>query len=330
MVKLSIRLDPGRTGEPSTYVDRKHMLQGVPFLGAGLGFRREIGKEILSASQQVNFLELIADQYIDRPGIREQEAADLATRFPVVLHGVDFSVGTDCPLDETYLRSFCRIADLTKAHWVSDHLCLTRIPGNSLGQLTPLSFTDETVRIAAKHISEIADAVGRPFLIENISYYFTMPAAVMTEAEFITAVVREANCWLLLDLANVMNNAANQGYDARLFLDQLPLDRVVQIHLAGSSYSGPLLIDSHSQPVPDQVFELLKYVAPRMPSLRGVLLERDQNFPPIEELVAELEVTRQILKTHWAPYYYAGAEFPPAPDKEFTPRAKNAAASDYV
>jgi uncharacterized protein (UPF0276 family) len=306
------------------------MLQEVPFLGVGLGFRREIGKEILSATEQIDFLELIADQYIDRPEIREEEAVDLAARFPVILHGVDFSVGTDCPLDETYLRGFCRIADLTQPHWVSDHLCLTRIPGNSLGQLTPLSFTDETVKIAAKHISEIANAVRRPFLIENISYYFKMPGTVLTEAEFITAVVRESNCWLLLDLANVMNNAANQGYDAREFLDELPLDRVVQIHLAGSSYSGPLLIDSHSHPVPDQVFDLLRYVAPRMPSLRGVLIERDQNFPPFEELVAELEVTRQILKTHWAPHHHVDAVFPSVARKKFIPQAQNAAASGYV
>src|SRR5262245_20408400 len=130
------------------------MLPEVPFLGAGLGFRRELKKEILSAPQRIDFLELIADQYIDRPDNREQEAAKLAARYPIILHGVDFSLGTDCPVDESYLRSFCRVANLTRARWVSDHLCLTRVPGNSLGQLTPLSFTDEMVKIAAGHIAE--------------------------------------------------------------------------------------------------------------------------------------------------------------------------------
>jgi len=284
------------------------MLPEVPFLGVGLGFRRELEKEILSAPQRIDFLELIADQYIDRPDNREQEAANLAARFPIILHGVDFSVGTDCPVDESYLRSFCRVADLTRARWVSDHLCLTRVPGNSLGQLTPLSFTDEMVKIAAGHIAEIAEAVSRPFLIENISYYFLMPSAVLSEAEFLTAVVEESKCWILLDLANVLNNAVNHNYDPYEFLDQIPLERVVQIHLAGSTYSGKLLIDSHSQPVPPKVFELLRYVAPRMPSLRGVLLERDQNFPPLDGLLSELEVVREILRTHWAPYYEVCAD----------------------
>jgi uncharacterized protein len=283
------------------------LLDKVPFLGAGLGFRRIFKEEMLSAADRVDFLELITDQYIDRPLIKEREAAELSEKFPVVLHGVDLSIGTDCRIDEDYLAKFHHVARLTKPKWVSDHLCFTRVPGHSLGQLTPLPFTEHIVDLVVEHIKQISDTFDCPFLVENISYYFRVPPSTLSEAEFITRVVGESGCGLLLDLANVRNNAINNDYDAYRFLDEIPLDRVVQIHLAGSSYNGGLLIDTHSHPVPPEVFDLLRYAAPRMRNLKGVIIERDQNFPPFEELLGELDAVREILASHWAPHHAAAA-----------------------
>jgi uncharacterized protein len=283
------------------------MLNEVPFLGAGLGFRRELKDEILSAADRIDFLELIVDQYIDKPLVREQEAADLSRKFPVVLHGVDLSIGTDCPIDEVYLEGFRRVAEMVKPKWVSDHLCFTRVPGNSLGQLTPLCFNENVVDIVVKHIKQAAGAFDCPFLIENISYYFVVPPSTMTEAEFITRIIRESGCWLLLDVTNLRNNAINHKYDPYEFLDRIPLDRVVQIHLAGSTRLKGLVIDSHSQPVHSEVFDLLRYAAPRMPALKGVLIERDQNFPPAEELFDELDKVREVLAESWVPHHLPGA-----------------------
>lgn len=282
------------------------MLEEIPFLGAGLGFRRVLKDEILASRGKIDFLEIISDQYIDRPLIKEEEAVELAQKFPVVLHGVDLSIGTDCPIDDDYLKKIHHVARLTKPKWVSDHLCFTGVPGHSLGQLTPLPFTDNTVRIVVEHIKQISATFDCPFLVENISYYFLISPTTMSEAEFITRVVGESGCGLLLDLANVRNNAINNNYDPIKFLDQIPLDRVVQIHLAGSSFNRGLMIDTHSHPVDREVFEMLRYTAPKMPMLKGVIVERDQNYPPFEELLAELDQIRDILASDWKPYHASG------------------------
>jgi uncharacterized protein (UPF0276 family) len=277
------------------------MLNEIPFLGAGLGFRKELKEGILANPERVDFLELILDQYINKPPFKEQEACELARRFPLVIHGVDLSIGTDCAPDLTYLDHMQRLAELVDAKWVSDHLSITRVPGNTLGQLTPLSFNENLVDIVVRHIDTITKVIKRPFLVENISYYFTIPPTTLSEAEFITRVAENSGCYLLLDLTNLLNNSTNNGYDPFEFLDQIPLDRVVQIHLAGSSYHRNLWLDTHNRPVPPSVFELLQYAAPRMPQLKGVLIERDQDFPPIDELFGELDRAREILAEHSPP-----------------------------
>lgn len=279
------------------------MLEEIPFLGAGLGFRQEFKEDILRAVDRIGFLELISDQYIDKSPIKEQEASNLKEKFPLVLHGVDLSIGTDSPTDEIYLEKIRRIAGRIKPHWVSDHLCFTRVPGMSLGQLTPVSFNENTVEFVVRHIKEVSAVFDCPFLVENISYYFLVPPISMTEAEFITRVIREAGCWLLLDITNVMNNATNNHYDPYEFLDGIPLDKVVQIHLAGGSYSNGIMLDTHSHPVHSDVFNLLRYAVPKMPELKGVSIERDQNFPPFEEILSDLDEIRAILNTNWMPYY---------------------------
>jgi uncharacterized protein len=272
------------------------MIDDIPFLGVGLGFRRQIKGDILSAPERIDFLELIADQFIDRPRSVEQEAKKLAEKFPVVLHGVGLSLGTDCGVASDYLEKVRRVANLFNPYWVSDHICFTGVPDNDLGQLTPLAFNETNVNIMVKHIKQVAAVFDCPFLVENISYIFSVPPATMTEAEFITRIIKEADSWLLLDLANLENNAINHNYDPFEFLDQIPLDRVIQLHLAGSHFRQGLLVDSHSHPVRPKVIELLRYAMPRMPMLKGAIIERDQNFPPIEELFTEVEMIREVIK----------------------------------
>jgi uncharacterized protein (UPF0276 family) len=271
------------------------MLDDVPYLGAGLGFRQEIKDGILESEAAIDFLELITDQYIDMPPQKEVEARELARRFPVVLHGVELSIGTASPIEPKYLESIAEVASWVDPKWVSDHLSFTQVSGLNLGQLTPLCFNDETADIVVDNVREVTTMFDRPFLLENISYYFRVPGATLTEAEFITRVITGSDCWLLLDLTNVQNNAVNNGYDAYEFLDEIPLDRVVQMHLAGGRRAGELLLDTHSDPIPAEVFDLLRYAAPRTPLLKGVSIERDQDFPPIGELCAELDTIRTVL-----------------------------------
>lgn len=277
-------------------------------LGVGLGYRHEIKADILRARSEVDFLELVTDQYIDMPAHKEAEARELAAQFPVVLHGVDLSVGTAAPPDQRYVEALRQVASWVEPEWVSDHLCFTKVPSLNIGQLTPLAFTAESARIAAQNIRTVTEQLDRPFAVENISYYFQVPPSTMSEAQFITEVVERADCYLLLDLTNLANNAVNNNYDPLLFLDQIPLERVLQIHLAGGYWHSGVLLDTHSHPVPVDVLELLRVVAPRVPALSGVMIERDQNFPPIAELLGELSTIREILAPSW-----------PAPQR--TPRA---------
>jgi uncharacterized protein (UPF0276 family) len=285
-------------GEP---LQREQLRREPPVLGVGLGYRQELREAILSADGAVDFLELITDQYMDMPPHKEAEARELAGRFPILLHGVDLSLGTDQAPDGEYLKKLQRVAEWVRPKWVSDHLCFTQVPGLNLGQLTPIAFTPRAASIAARNIRLVARELDQPFAVENISYYFPVPWSTMTEAEFLAEVITDAECHLLLDLTNLVNNATNLEYEAAEFLDRIPLERVIQIHLAGGYWHDGVLLDTHSHPVPHQVLELLRSYAPRMPALKAVMIERDQNFPPAEELFAELDRVREVLAPAWPP-----------------------------
>jgi uncharacterized protein (UPF0276 family) len=287
-------------------------LDACPFLGVGLGFRQDLKEAMLANSARIDFMELLTDQYMDKPPFKEAEAKLLAERFPLVLHGVDLSIGTDAPVDREYIDKMRRVASWSRARWVSDHLCFTRVPGINIGNLTPLAFTDEAAAVAIRNVREAMTAFEVPFLLENISYYFRVPPSRLTEAEFINRVIRESGCYMLLDLANVQNNAINNHYDPFAFVDQMPLERVVQVHLAGGYYHRGILLDTHSHPVPADVLELLAHAAPRLPNLKGVLIERDQEFPPIGELLDELDRVRGVIASTWAPLYGARSRTRPS------------------
>lgn len=290
--------DLSGTGDKSV-----RMLNEVPFLGVGLGFRHELKQDLLSHTERIDFLELMTEHYIDMPPHKRAEAQELPKRIPLVLHGVELSIGTFGQVDQAHLRKMRQVADWSRSHWVSDHLCFTRIPELAIGNLTPVPFSEANCANIIANARYAASCFDCPFLLENISYYFLPQPAQMSEAEFITRILEGANCYMLLDLTNVQNNAINMKYDPYAFLDALPLERVVQIHLAGGFYLGSVLLDTHSHEVPNEVFDMLKYVAPRMPNLRGVLIERDQNFPPFDELLAELDQVRDVLRDHWVPHH---------------------------
>ncbi|MEK6300964.1 MAG: DUF692 domain-containing protein [Acidobacteriota bacterium] len=282
---------------------RRRFPSDLPFLGVGLGFRQEIKEDLLRYSNRIDFLEVMTEHYIDMPPHKRAEVQELAEVVPLVLHGVELSIGTFGSVDQSHLQKMRQVADWARAYWVSDHLCLTRVPGLAIGNLTPVPFSEASSANIIANARYAASSFDCPFLLENISYYFQPLPREMSEAEFISRVVEGADCYLLLDLTNVQNNAVNMNYDPYVFLDSVPLERVVQIHLAGGYYLSSVLLDTHSHPVPSDVFDLLRYVAPRMPNLRGILIERDQNFPPFGELLDELDQVRDVVRNHWGPYH---------------------------
>lgn len=276
------------------------MYTNIPVLGVGIGWRREIAEEIWKHREHIDWCEVITEQYIHVTPDKLQQLQKLARAFPVVPHGVDLSIGTDMPIEEDYLDDLAKLAELVDAPWVTDHLCFTRTPGFSIGQLTPLRFSEEVVDVVVQKARHVKERIARPFLLENITYYFKIPGGGMSETEFITRVLEDADVGMLLDVCNLYINSANHGYDPYQFLREIPMERVVQLHLAGGFMHNAKWIDSHSYPVHQEVFELLEYIVAHAP-VKGILVERDENFPEsFQELVDELSRAREIFKKQHA------------------------------
>jgi len=260
----------------------------------GIGFRKEIEEQILESQSCIDWLELIAEHYIGRPPERVAEVTRLNEVFSLVPHGVELSIGTSGDLDARYVDDLALFVHSINAPWFSDHLSFTRAGDIALGHLTPVVRTWKTVEEIAQKVRHLQGHVGLPFLLENITYYVDFPGE-LSESEFISAILEQCDCGLLLDLTNVFINATNHKFDAREFLDQIPLGRVVQVHLSGGTKTPQGLIDSHSSPVPPEVFDLLRYTVRGAENLKAIMIERDQNYPAnFEEITRDLLRARQI------------------------------------
>jgi uncharacterized protein (UPF0276 family) len=266
-----------------------------PILGSGLGYRAGLHERTMASTAHIDWLELLAEHFLPLTPWRRDLLHELRAAYVCVPHCLNLSVGGVGEVDESYLAALREISGLIDAPWVSDHLCFTEGDGLDFGHLTPLPWTRRTADRAADKAAYIQRRLGRPFLLENITYHFRL-GGELTEAQFIERVLTRADCGMLLDLNNVYTNAVNHGFDAVAFLDQLPLDRVVQLHVAGGRWHGAVLEDSHDAPVPDEVWRLVEHIMPRATSLRAVLLERDAEFPAeFEVLLGEIARARDLL-----------------------------------
>jgi uncharacterized protein len=270
---------------------KKHL----PNLGIGLGLRRELANETFDNASKIDWLELVPENYMGLGGAARQRLEKVASRFPLVSHGVNLSLGSTDDLNAEYLAALKKLLDQVDAPWFSDHLCFTSVDGVYLHDLLPLPFSKEAVKHCAKRAQQVQNAIGRPFLIENISFYMQMPGSEMSEAQFLSEVLEEGDCGLLLDVNNIYVNSRNHNFDPFEFLKQIPLERTVQIHVAGHSTGSGTIIDTHGSSVIEPVFELLKFVLERA-DVKAVMIERDQNFPEFSELLAELGRIRTIAE----------------------------------
>jgi uncharacterized protein (UPF0276 family) len=272
-------------------------LDAIPDLGSGLGYRREIGSWILDAGDRVDVLEVVTEQFM----WAEDELAALVDRFPVIPHGVGLSIGTVGPLDWEYLRSVKRVSDITGAPYYSEHLAVTRAPGIDIGHLSPVWFTNEVLRAVIDNVHAVQDFLGKPLVLENISYLFDIPNATMTQAEFFHRLVDATGCGLLLDVANVNVNSQNHRFDPVAFLDSMPLHAVVQIHMAGGFWSDGIYFDGHSGPVDEATWQLLDVLLERVP-IRISIVERDANFPDeLTPLLDDVDRIRRAISAARAP-----------------------------
>lgn len=265
------------------------------FAGFGLGLRKPHYREFLQHRVAVDFVEVISENFMVDGGKPRQILRDVRARYPVALHGVSMSIGSADGLDDMYLSRLRALVDEIDPLFVSDHLSWSRIEGFNAHDLLPLPYTREALDVVCANIGRAQDALGREMLIENPSSYVDFAPADMSEWQFLDAVCACAGCGLLLDVNNVFVSAMNHGFDAIDYLDALPLDRVRQIHLAGHSQGRQLLIDTHDRPVPLPVWDLYVHAMRRLGPV-ATMIERDDDIPPLAELLAELDIARDIAR----------------------------------
>ena len=263
--------------------------------GAGIGLRRRHFGSILATERELDFLEIIPENFVGKGGQALRVLDACAERWPILAHGVSMSIAGPDPLDHTYLAALKRLLDRARVPFYTDHLCFATIAGRATWDLLPPPFTDDAVEHCAARIRELADALERPIALENISYYAQMPTSSLSEGEFVTAVVERADCRLLLDVNNVWVNGCNHGHDPRAVLAALPLERAVEVHLAGHLREGPRLLDNHGSPVCEAVWALYReLVAERGPL--PTLIEWDTHIPALDEVLDQADLARAALR----------------------------------
>ncbi|MBS0448642.1 MAG: DUF692 domain-containing protein [Proteobacteria bacterium] len=261
-------------------------------IGVGLNFRREIEDDIVAHLERLDLIEVITDALFVRDDVGEALRHVLRTK-PIVLHGLRASLGAAEPLDADYLRATLEMVERWQPLWFSDHLAYSRIGGLDIDQLMPVRRTRDNLRRIVAKVRALRSAAPVPFLIENITCYFDHEGEELAEPAFINAVLREADCGLLLDVNNLYINSRNHGFDARAYVDDLDLARVVEIHMAGGYCRDDLLIDSHGHRIGRPVWELLEHVCERARP-RAIIIERDANFD-IGDVLESVARAREIL-----------------------------------
>jgi uncharacterized protein (UPF0276 family) len=263
-----------------------------PFEGFGLGLRPPHYREFLeSEAPLVDFVEVISENFMVKGGRPLAVIDAVRERYPVAMHGVSMSIGSADGVKLDYLRRLKALADRVRPLWVSDHLCWTGVEGFNSHDLLPLPYTEEALDVVCANIALVQDVLERPILLENPSSYVTFADDELSEHGFIAEMCARTGCHLLLDVNNIYVSATNHGFDAQDYLAGVPVDRVRQIHLAGHSQGQTLLIDTHDQPVPDPVWALYEIAARRFGPV-ATMIERDDDIPPLPELLAELEIAK--------------------------------------
>ena len=268
-------------------------------VNVGLGLRRDIAEEILeNRILNPDFLEFAPENWMGMGGAWKRVMDRAAERFPITCHGLSLSLGSVEELDWKFISELKVFLDENQVGIYSEHLSYTKSRNAHLYDLLPIPFRQDAIDHVVDRIGRVQDALKRPLAIENVSYY-TPVAAEMSEIEFVNEIVERSGCDLLLDVNNVYVNAFNHSYNAKDFIEQLPLERVAYIHMAGHEQVEPdLIIDTHGQPIIDPVYELFEWTIQKMDPV-PVLLERDYHFEDLEQIQGELTRIKSILKKHW-------------------------------
>ena len=275
-------------GAPRPFSETRRL--GLPSLGDGVGLRPAHFPHLLRTppvSWGVDWFEIISENFIGNFGYAAHVLEHVVAHRPIVIHGVSLSIGSVAPLDHDYLRELRDLAHRVRPVWVSDHLCWTGVAGINTHDLLPLPLTEACLAHVAERVRAVQDVLGRPLILENPSTYLEFAASQMPEWEFLARLAEMTGCSLLLDVNNVYVSSVNHGFDPEAYIDAIPAERVVQIHLAGHTDRGAHLIDTHDRPVAAPVWRLYARAQARIGGA-ATLLEWDAHIPDYPDLLAEL------------------------------------------
>jgi uncharacterized protein len=267
---------------------------GLPNLGLGLGLRSQHFEHILKNNPDVDWFEVISENFMDSHGRPRYILHQIAEKYPVVMHGVSMSIGSTDPLNFDYLKSLKQLAAEVNPAWISDHLCWTGVLTTNSHDLLPLPLNDESLKHVCNRIKQVQDYLERPLIIENPSTYASFNNSTLSEWEFLRIMTEETGCGLLLDVNNVYVSSFNNDFDPVEYINGIPYDKVVQMHLAGHQNCGNYIIDTHDREVTNQVWQLFQ-LAYQLSSDTSILLEWDGNIPTFDVYHSELLKSKQYM-----------------------------------
>jgi hypothetical protein len=272
----------------------------LPFIGFGMGLRTVHYAHIMEHWPKVDWFEIISENFMDSQGLPRQKLEAIAEHYPIVMHGVSLSIGSTDPLDKAYLKKIKALAGWLNPPWISDHLCWTGAHGKNSHDLLPVPYTEEALQHVIDRIKQVQDTLGRPILMENPSTYLEFTDSTMPEWEFIARMAEGADCGLLLDANNVYVTCYNHKYDPKEYVDAIPADRVVQVHLAGHDNNGTHIIDTHGGEVIDHVWNIYRYILSRTGKV-STMVEWDQDIPEFDVVMKEVEKAKQYAEEATTP-----------------------------
>jgi uncharacterized protein (UPF0276 family) len=254
--------------------------------GAGIGLRAAHYRDFLDSSPRTGWLEVHSENYFGDGGYDLHVLEQVRSRYPVSLHGVALSIGSADGLRSAHLAKLKRLIDRIEPALVSEHLCWAAIGPRHFNDLLPLPYTQEALDQVVSHVSQVQDTLRRRILVENVSSYLQFRASEMSEFAFLAEVAKRSGCGVLFDVNNVYVNSVNHGFDPQQALLEIPVESVAEIHLAGHSAAGDLLIDDHGSCVARQVWDLYEVACRRFGAV-PTLIEWDTSIPPLDVLLDE-------------------------------------------
>lgn len=265
----------------------------LPVLGVGMGYRDVYAKEVFEHADEIGFLEITADHFLDAPKDRRKFLDRLRERFTLIPHGLDLSLGSAEGLNRPYLAKLAELVALVRPPWWSEHICFTQSGGVEIGHLAPVPFSREGLEALCENVRVATDTIERPLILENITYPFAMPGSDCEEIDFLSELLERTGCGLLLDVTNLFINSQTHAYPAEEFLKRIPSERIVQLHFVGGELINGKWVDNHARATNPEIWELMEAVL-QHGQVKGAILERDTNFPAFAEIRSELDLAREI------------------------------------